>query len=58
MLSRQFMSVDGNGSPDLPIIAPAVSELECLSCLTPSQNTRADDICATGWALILYACQP
>ena len=50
MLSRQFMSVDGNGSPDLPTIASAVSELECLSCLTPLQNTRADDICVTGGA--------
>ena len=51
MLTRQFMSTDGNGSPDLPTMATAVSELECLSCLTPLQNSRADDVCVTGGAL-------
>ena len=50
MLTRQFMSADGNGSPDLPSMAPAISELECISCLTPMQNSRADDICVTGRA--------
>jgi len=46
-LTPQFMSSDGAGPPDLPTIAAAVSELECLSCATPIANTNGDNNCVT-----------
>ena len=46
-LTPQFMSSDGAGPPDLPTIAAAVSELECLACATPLSNTNGDNNCVT-----------
>lgn len=46
-LTPQFMSSDGAGPPDLPTIAAAVSELECLACATPISNTNGDNNCVT-----------
>ena len=39
------MSPDGAGPPDLPKIATAVEELECLSCSTPISNTNSENTC-------------
>ena len=44
-IKPQFMSPDGAGPPDLPKIAQAVEELECLSCSTPISNTNSENTC-------------
>lgn len=56
-LTPQFMSSDGNGPPDLPQVAAAVVELECLSCVTPIGNTNSENNCVTAKTSLTVKCK-
>merc|ERR1739848_255322 len=53
----QFMSADGSGPPDLPTLAPAVNELECISCVTPIDNTNNENNCVTAKTALTVKCK-
>ncbi len=46
-ITAQFMSSDGSGKPDIPAVAAATDELECISCSTPIGNTDSANDCVT-----------
>ena len=51
------MSSDGSGPPDVPALAPAVNELECLSCVTPIDNTSNENNCVTAKTALTVKCK-
>lgn len=51
------MSADGSGPPDLPALAAAVNELECLSCVTPIDNTNNENNCVTAKTALTVKCK-